>query len=296
MSRIAFVLCPSFHGATLLSLFLNNHSQIVALGDTLPSTDHLDFFCSCGDRIDACWFWQAILVKSVDTSKNTKKVFNEVPQLSRNLSHNSKINSMLAHLPRQFGRVAWKLLGPVASSRFLDDTIKLREIACQLHNAKLFIDGSKSASRVAAYSALSGDPVTKVLHLARDPRGYYASCSRSQPHMSFEEITSSWWMYHAWTVRIFANDPRYCYLFLRYEDFCADQQFFTERVLNHLGLAAENLSGPPKTPHHVIGHEMLVGFDGNINAAESWRRTLPLNQQREIIRATLPWSEFFGYA
>ena len=38
-TRVAFVVCPSFHGATLLALLLNNHSQISALGDMLPWLD-----------------------------------------------------------------------------------------------------------------------------------------------------------------------------------------------------------------------------------------------------------------
>jgi hypothetical protein len=34
--QVAFVVCPSYQGATLLALLLNNHSQISALGDMLP--------------------------------------------------------------------------------------------------------------------------------------------------------------------------------------------------------------------------------------------------------------------
>src|SRR5918911_1327506 len=57
--RVAFVVCPPFHGATLLALLLNNHSQISALGDMLPLRDR-NQLCACGQPSRKCDFWSTV--------------------------------------------------------------------------------------------------------------------------------------------------------------------------------------------------------------------------------------------
>src|ERR1700675_4464699 len=64
---VAFVVCPSYQGATLLALLLNNHSQISALGDTIPMRKW-DPVCACGRRVSECDFWQTVS-NSLDTSR-----------------------------------------------------------------------------------------------------------------------------------------------------------------------------------------------------------------------------------
>jgi hypothetical protein len=52
------VLCPSFHGATLVSLILGNRSRVLSLGDTVATkpSDH----CGCGALVAECEFWQRV--------------------------------------------------------------------------------------------------------------------------------------------------------------------------------------------------------------------------------------------
>ena len=53
--EIYCILCPSYHGATLLSLLLGNHTKVFSLGDTIP-TEPFPIRCGCGAPFDRCEF------------------------------------------------------------------------------------------------------------------------------------------------------------------------------------------------------------------------------------------------
>ena len=52
------VLCPSFHGATLLSLVIGNHSRMLSLGDTVATEP--GHHCGCGALVAECPFWRRV--------------------------------------------------------------------------------------------------------------------------------------------------------------------------------------------------------------------------------------------
>ena len=55
------LLCPSYHGATMLSALLSNHSQICSAGDGNPGwRDPNRIPCKCGRSIAVCDFWQGL--------------------------------------------------------------------------------------------------------------------------------------------------------------------------------------------------------------------------------------------
>src|SRR4051812_36044101 len=110
--RVAFVVCPSYQGATLLALLLNNHSQISALGDMLPWRG-VNQMCACGQRVSECAFWTTVS-KGVDTS-----AFSEgrtlLPVMPWPLSHHQFEASVVpvsrtARLNRAVGRAAGRLV------------------------------------------------------------------------------------------------------------------------------------------------------------------------------------------
>jgi len=75
-----FVLAPSFHGATLVSLILSNHKNIVALGDTLPTLS-FDQGCGCGKLVSECNFWQSL--KQDVPENGTHHILPEYPRVFR---------------------------------------------------------------------------------------------------------------------------------------------------------------------------------------------------------------------
>lgn len=89
-----FVLCPGFQGATLISLILNNHSQLFALGDTNP-TRRYDQRCACGERVSLCNFWQG-LRRHADTDR-FKSYENMLPIYPKFVP-NHKVNQVLVLL------------------------------------------------------------------------------------------------------------------------------------------------------------------------------------------------------
>ena len=61
-------LCPSYHGATLLSLILGNHSKVEALGDTVPTTA-FNHQCGCGNYVAECDFWKGLATRIPDRGR-----------------------------------------------------------------------------------------------------------------------------------------------------------------------------------------------------------------------------------
>ena len=102
-----FVLCPSFHGASLLAILLNNHSKIISLGDTIPTRKTADFSCSCGRLIENCTFWSHI----EDTQRKYNHSHSEhiaplLPKLS--VSTIERINRLNEHFQKFFS--IWNFL------------------------------------------------------------------------------------------------------------------------------------------------------------------------------------------
>lgn len=48
--RRYFIVAQNFHGTTLLSKLLNDHPEVVSLGDTYPS-NRIDHICGCGENV-----------------------------------------------------------------------------------------------------------------------------------------------------------------------------------------------------------------------------------------------------
>ena len=62
MNSLAYILCPSYSGSTLLTLLLATHRDIATIGE-LKAThlgDVAKYSCSCGVPILACPFWEEV--------------------------------------------------------------------------------------------------------------------------------------------------------------------------------------------------------------------------------------------
>jgi Sulfotransferase family len=306
--QLNFVVCPSFHGATLLALLLNNHSRLSALGDTIPSREY-DQLCACRLPVSRCDFWQTIAHRLNTDQYSSSAAF--IPMLPWPLwNHGFKERvSPLSGVP-----VVSRFAGTVAGSA-IDSTLRLvwrvarrsvdtyaelytafYDAICDLHGTTLVVDGSKSWPKVrvlADHFGVSAD--VRVIHLVRDPRGFVASLRRrSEGPASVSSAATRWRDLHQQFARL--TDVA-SYTALRYEDLCAHPVETMERMFEFLSVPTEDVVGAPRFPakHHLMGNVMLFTFDGRLEVDEGWRTQLTPHEQEQILRHAGALAKKFGY-
>ena len=142
----------------------------------------------------------------------------------------------------------------------------------------------------------AGVPV-KVVHLVRDPRGFYYSWRNNVGPASPKEIGRRWATQHAGIEALAAVAPNIRVYRVRYEDLCKDPQTVMERIFDFLGVPRENVLGPPRYPvkHHLMGNKMLFSFDGTVRLDTQWRAVLSPSEQGLVARAAGSAIVRYGY-
>jgi hypothetical protein len=306
-TRVAFVVCPSFHGATLLALLLNNHSQISALGDMLPWLDADSQACACGQYVRDCEFWQDVSA-NVDTSRFLRRTTllpaMPWPLARRQMEGNSVPVSRAPALNRGAGRlagalvdvavpIAWRLRKqPVAD--FVETYRSFYSFVLDKHGTSMFVDGNKSWRKVALLARkLQSEATVKVIHLVRDPRGFAASC-RHHGGADPRETALLWAHLHRQMESLRSIAP---YRLLRYEDLCARPDEEMHALFRFLEVEPEDVVSAPQHPHkhHILGNQMFRTFSGNVRLDERWREELTPAEQRSVFNLAGPLVERLGY-
>jgi hypothetical protein len=259
-SSIYCVLCPSFHGATLLSLVLGNHSRIFALGDTIPANPN--HHCGCGALVSECEFWQ-----EVGTVTPRPRLF-----ASSGLNQAAVIASSVAAF--RLGRTI--RFEPFAQG--FEHQLAICQSFPAFAGRDIFIDGFKSVSRYSALKA-AGFPVRGVLHLMRDPRSFAASSKRKA--VPAAKAGAQWASLHRMINRVTRLMGERV-LALRYEEFCVSPQEHLRRIEAWMAVEPEPLLHPFPPGRHWVGNRSMRDFDGTIAPRESWRETLSAAELAEI--------------
>jgi sulfotransferase family protein len=305
--RVAFVVCPSYHGATLLALLLNNHSRVTALGDTLPHRGE-EHVCACGELVDQCSFWQA-MSRGLDTSRfaGLPLMLPVLPwPLTRRQMEGSALNlSRSSRLNRAAGRVAGKVvdLGAAVAWRSRPETVEhfaglyesFYRSALDAHGTSLFVDGSKSWRRAAVLTrALQPGADVKIVHLVRDPRGF----ALSRRSHGGAPVPESGWLWSDLHGRMESLRTLAPYFLLRYESLCSDPEAELQRLFDFLQISSERVVTAPKYPekHHLIGNNMLRTFDGEVKLDTRWRTELTAAEQRTVLDCAGEFARRMGYA
>ena len=292
-----FVLCPNYHGATLFGLLANNHDEVTSLGDTLPNRSHMDFFCSCRERIQDCEFWQTVAREMrADRFTRDKKLLPGTPRLLRNYYNNDRLARwiILSTLKRKFS--AWNLT-PWATRQFREVMEGLPEVSCRAQGTSVFVDGAKELNRAMAYLLIAKPACARVIHIVRDPRGFVVSCdvNLTDKNIASDQWARLWNQYHSYVVNRIVTFPGVEYLRIRYEDLCSNPATTMNEVFHFLGLLSQDVVVAPREPHHLIGNRMLLEFDGTVKLDTRWNEQMPMARQQDILRRTEPLSSQFGY-
>jgi hypothetical protein len=318
--QLNYIICPSFHGATLLSLLLNNHSGISCIGDTFPS-QKVDQLCSCGEKISRCTTWKEVKQRmDIHNFSHYPFLLPDYPELFNRWSIQRLLNMTM--VPAE-GRV-WQLRIPVLN-HIINSIIGLPfisiapriwrterkgieiyselfttfyKIIMDLHDTKLFIDCSKRLGRILAlHCANKGGETTKVLHICRDPRGFVTSWERNVGKGGINLSSQLWLDMHMRIANTLTATQGIEVMLIRYEDICINPTEVMSRVFKFFGTDNELVvSGPMREKkHHMIGNRMLFNFDGDIKEDISWKEKLSEKQQRSICKVTEPLFSQYGY-
>jgi len=270
---LIFQLAPSFHGATLVSLLLNNHSRVASLADTLPTLVY-DQVCGCREKVSRCAFWS--------------EVRRRIPERG--------YSTFLPVAPKWFGG-AWlngRLLylcaaaslraGVVLSDRpFFDSFDTLVSLVRETTGKDIFLDGVKSVHRFLAVAA-SGRPVDLVLHTIRDPRGFVLS-GKKNAKTDTKAAISVYNGYHSRVLRAIAlaGVPA---VPVPYDMLHQQSNRIFHEIFQRLGLPDEDLMRPVGAFNHWIGNSSLFAFDGRIRANRKYLEELSVEDQMQVWTGT----------
>lgn len=286
-----FVLCPSFHGATLLSILLNNHPDIVALGDTVP---HAGQICSCGDKVEDCTFWSEVFKGLGDFKQDTGWAIPVLPELG-SPRLNRYLLLALAGVGITAGSKAANLLGGTRIKSYLAAHAKFRELVTEISDKRIFVDGQKSITKTLLHRAYyPKDVPVRVIHLVRDPRGFLNSCRKRFPEISTQTASKQWNSHNH--IDLLKKHFHIEQLVVQYEKLCTSPKSELDRVFSFLNVRSENVCHTPTThAYHVVGNRMIKKFDGEIILNTAWKKNLSKKEQREILFQTKRKASLFGY-
>lgn len=296
--KLVSLLSNWYSGATLLTILLNEHSQIVSNGESMFFDEHdgSRYDCSCGKYIDECEFYKvATAHMRLPGAGWDKGLFVQVPGFSRR-----RLVRSLLHSPRFEGVLRHQFVNAVPAyrnirDRFLDAQLRFFANARSLAGASIYLDGTKSIRRAQLF-ARDDRSEMKVLHLVRDGRGFCASYLKHiRPMPDWSDAAQAWLSYIAQVdhfSRIFPSVP---VLLVRYEDLCRSTAEVISRICQFLDIPYEGPGAGVMKDAHLLGNRMRRTFSGAIVEDTSWKETLDKNTQEELTSMMRRQLERFGY-
>jgi hypothetical protein len=257
-----FVLCPAYHGATLLNLLLGNHSKIFSTGDTIPFSN-IDINCGCGSKVSSCYFWQNI--KTNGGTKDGERIIYDFPKIF-NQQNNWVQGLQVIYLimARYMGlKLIFKYFNQGVDAYFA-------AAAKEKPSFQIFLDGFKNPTRFATAFHTKME-IGGIIHLIRDPRAYCLSAAKEG--FSIEESIKKWKRYHVFISYI----SKICFtknVVVKYEDLCVNPEKTLKKITDFMGLREEKIVTNAFTNRHWIGNQTLHKYSGHIRNEEKWRDQL----------------------
>ena len=297
--KLASLLANWYSGATLLTIFLNAHSEIVSNGESMffDDDDSRRYDCSCGKYIDECEFYESTTASMrLPTGGWDKRLFVQVPRFSR-----KPVLSSLLHSPRFESRLRHELINVVPAYRNIRDRLLEAQLqffadARKFAGASIYLDGTKSIRRAQLF-ARDDRCDMRIVHLVRDGRGFCASYVRNtRPVPSWTDAAKVWLSYIAQVDRFSRAFPSIPVLVVRYEDLCRSTVEVMRAACAFLDIAYEEPAVDMMKGTHILGNRMRRTFSGAIVEDTSWKDKLDDNTQMELTSLMKRQLQHFGYA
>jgi hypothetical protein len=295
-----FVVCPSYHGATLIACLLNNHQDITALGDTNP---HMKFIrrgtlCGCGKPINECFFWNK-LIAIINPQKKFRDghLLLRYPIVCRNETINRYIIRFLAYLSFHFTTNIWKIIYK-NSRHYANNYLAYYKLACKLQGTKYFIDGQKNLIKIMVLHCIKKNKTNiQILHIVRDPRAVYYSHIKHRSDIGLKAFCNAWRNYHLKVNMLTKRLGETNIYVVRYEKFCANPEKYMTEIQKFFGLPVQDVLHLTASADmkHIIGNCMIKKFNGTVTLDTRWVNGLDVRDQQRIVELTEPLFSNFGY-
>ncbi len=289
------ILAPSFHGATTLSALLNNHPEIVSLGDTNPPRVFEQHLCTCGAEIRACRFWVGLRAAMASHERagsptwfpTRPRIFGGASRLDSYLTIGAGVLDVGGLMGESLGRTA-------PFRRFRAYLVGFASHVLAASDKRIYVDGEKSLTKFIA-GRLAGFRPAGIIHLLRDPRAFVASSKRVG--VPIEQAARDWRVYHQRIIRLTGMDRETPVLRLRYEDLTADPAGTMAKVFAFIGVAAADVFVRPGAGDfwHQTGNRTILSFDGNVRSSERWRNEIDDEMGSRVLALAGPLAARFGY-
>jgi hypothetical protein len=296
--RLVFLLANYFSGATLLTILLSGHKEIVSNGEAMffDDRDEDRYDCTCGKYIDECEFYRAAAahMRLPDASAWDKQLFVHAPCFSRNRILRSFLGSWRYESALRDRFITALPAYRRTRDRFIDAQLKFFANARRLSGASIYLDGTKSVRR-AQLLARDGRSDMKALHLIRDGRGFSGSDLKNTPNQTVTASAKEWLGYIAQVDRFAKSFPSVPVMVVRYEDLCRSTETTMRTICQFIGIPYEQAGPGIMSNAHILGNRMRRGFSGAIVEDTSWKERLDPGTQGFLTSLTKPQLERFGY-
>jgi hypothetical protein len=286
-------------GSTLLSMVLNTHAEIFAIGEMKSPRRHE---CSCGKAVEQCPFMLEMVERlgqagmRLDPGEWNLEYRREGHWLADRLLFQSLRSDFLENL-----RDAICGLWPPHRRALADLDFGIRQFvaaALDISGRRIFVDATKSPLRIRHLRRIAGDTL-KVIHLVRDPRGVTFS-QRHLGEAEMRKVPIGWRHVNLGVERHLQALPRERWMRVRYESLCADPASTLASIGTFLGV------GPIEVPtnfrageHHLqAGNAARKQSDTRVSIEidERWRTELSPSILEHATRVAATLARRYGYS
>jgi len=296
--QLTYIMSPSYSGSTLLTLLLADHPDIATVGELKASAmgDISTYYCSCGELLTACPFWDKVQQMMLGQGKKMSfDNFNTHFQDSRNPLPNRLFRAALRGPLFETARKIGFLLSSSArktKQKIIIQNQALIEIICTLQQAETFLDDSKDPIRLK-FLLEAGLWDIRVINLIRDGRGGTNSYMRHQ-QTNMAEAAREWLHTQQECDRMAAILGSNRCLTVHYENLCLEPARVLAAIYDFLGLPQKTnpISSRIK---HILGNQMRLGSLQDIRLDKKWKQILTADDLQTFADIAGELNHLHGY-
>jgi Sulfotransferase domain len=298
--KVLSIVGPGRSGTTVLAGILGSVEGVVDVGELrwLWRRGLLERrTCGCGQPVDECPFWSAVVAKIMAGRGEEPAEFARQVAAAQQLLVSRR--HRLSVIRSAATGADWSPLEPIRTV-----TAQLVQAIAVESGARVVVDSSKRAQDAAVFAGLPGVD-HYVLHMVWDPRAVafswgkrdktirVAGGTRAMGSRGLLSSVSRWLENGLGAAALRPHVPADRWLFLRYEDFAAQPKAAVARIVSFLGeegalpFVAED-SVELDVNHTVAGNpnRFHVGRV-RIRLDDEWSRRMP--RRRQLLVRTLTW-------
>ena len=254
-----FILCPSYHGATIFAAVMNNHHEIFSLADTYPSNKY-DQTCGCGKKVSTCSFW--INIKSNINSQRYSHLDSILPT-SPEETMNTFNKMFFAILPFSLKR---KIISKKRKKLFHEDFLLfIKSLNLDKTDSTVYLDGVKSPNRALYLSEYQN---ISIVHLYREPAYYLRSSIKNYNSYTLKLL---YYVYNCFRYifihrKIKKLKKTFKYMSVNYEDFCDNTDNEIKKIFSFLEVEKIESNNVLKRNKlwHFMGNSSVFKFNGKL--------------------------------